>query len=74
MKNERNEIKAAYNSRIKDTNAQIKATQKSTTISEVQRQNKIYTLNKEKASLIEQRNAEVAKYNNKIEAIKQKNK
>ena len=61
LKNERKELKSAYNSRIKDINAKIKLTEKSTSMSDVQRQNKIYTLNKEKADLILQRDAAVKK-------------
>lgn len=70
LKNQRNEIKSAYNSRIKDINAQIKAAENSTTITDVQKQNKIYTLNKEKIALIEQRNKEVNTYNEKISKLK----
>lgn len=73
LKNQRNEIKSAYNSRIKDINAQIKAAEASTTITDVQRQNKIYTLNKEKSALIEQRDKEIKNYNNKIAELKAKN-
>lgn len=70
LKNERDEIKAAYNSKIKDVNAQIKAAESSTTISDVQRRNKIYTLNKEKTALTEERDKVVLEYNNKIKALK----
>ena len=74
LKNERNELKSAYNSRIKDVKAKIKAAEKSTTLSDVQRQNKIYTLNKEKQELELQRDAAVEKYNNRIKKIKEANK
>lgn len=72
LKAERDEVKAAYNSKIKDVNAQIRAAEKSTTITDVQRQNKIYTLNKEKISLTEQRDIEITKYNSKIKELKVK--
>lgn len=72
LKNEKKELKAAYNSRIKDINAKIKATENSTTISDVQKQNQIYTLNKQKKELIAQRDNTIEKYNTKIE--EQKNK
>lgn len=74
LKNERNELKAAYNSRIKDINARIKSTERSTTISDVQKQNQIYSLNKQKRELISQRDKAIEKYNHKIELQKQKNK
>lgn len=70
LKNERNQKKSAYNSRIKDLNAQIKAAENSTLLSEVQKQNKVYTLNKEKAALIYQRDKEINNYNLRIEKIK----
>ncbi len=70
LKNERNEIKSAYNSRIKDINAKIKAAEASTTITDVQRQNRIYNLNKEKEELVLKRDESVLQYNNKIEKIK----
>ncbi len=74
LKNERNELKAAYNSRIKDINARIKATGKSTKLSEVQKQSQIYSLNKQKKDLISQRDKAVERYNHKIELQKQKSK
>lgn len=74
LKNERNELKAAYNSRIKDINAKIKAAEKSTTNTDVQRQSKIYTLNKEKSELIEKRDKMIQRYNDEIELIKIKSK
>ncbi len=74
LKSERNQKKSAYNSRIKDLNAQIKAAENSTLLNEVQKQNKVYTLNKEKAALIYQRDKEINDYNLRIDRIKQKNK
>ena len=74
LKNERNELKAAYNSRIKDINARIKSTEKSTKLSDVQKQSQIYSLNKQKKELISQRDKAVEKYNHRIELQKQKNK
>lgn len=74
LKSERNELKSAYNSRIKDINAKIKATEKSTTLSDVQRQSKIYSLNKEKADLVDKRDKMVERYNDEIELIKIKSK
>lgn len=74
LKNERNELKAAYNSRIKDIDARIKATEKSTTISDVEKQSKVYTLNKQKKELISQRDKAVERYNHKIELQKKNNK
>ncbi len=70
IKDEKQQIKKAYNSRIKDVNAQIKAAEVSTTITEVQRQNKIYTLSKEKESLIEQRNKAIKERDNKIKELR----
>lgn len=72
LKNERNQIKSAYNSRIKDINAKIKATENSTAINDTQRQSRIYSLNKEKAALVNERNEYVEKYNKRIEAAKAK--
>lgn len=74
LKSERNELKSAYNSRIKDINAKIKATEKSNTLSDVQRQSKIYSLNKEKADLVDKRDKMVERYNDEIELIKIKSK
>ncbi len=70
LKNEKKELKAAYNSRIKDINAKIKATEKATNINDVQKQNKIYLLNKEKNELILQRNSITEKYDKKIKDLK----
>ena len=70
LKIERDAKKAAYNSKIKDIKAQTTAAEYSTTITDVQRQNKIYTLNKEKQSLIEQRDAAIKEYNAKINEIR----
>ena len=74
LKGERDELKAAYNSRIKDINAKIKAAQKATTLSDVQRQSKIYTLNKEKSELIDKRDKMIERYNDEIDLIKIKSK
>jgi hypothetical protein len=74
LKNERKELKAAYNSRIKDIEAKVKSTTKATNISDVERQNKIYTLNKEKAALELQRDAAIEKYNKRIKNLKELNK
>ncbi len=72
LKNEKKELKAAYNSRIKDINAKIKATGKSTLISDVQKQNKIYTLNKQKKELEIQRDTAMQKYDAEIAKLKTK--
>ncbi len=74
LKNERKGLKSAYNSRIKDVNAKLKAAEKSTILTSVQKQNKVYTLNKEKYELIKQRDAAIQKYDKKIAEIKLKNK
>ena len=74
LKNEKNGLKSAYNSRIKDIDAKIKAAEKATNISDVQKRNKVYTLNKEKLELINQRDAAMAKYNKNIEKAKEKAK
>ena len=70
LKDEKQQIKKAYDSRIKDVNAQIKAAEVSTTITEVQRQNKIYTLSKEKESLTEQRNQAIKERDNRIKELR----
>ncbi len=72
LKNEKKALKSAYNSRIKDTNAKIKAAESSTTISDVERQNRIYTLNKQKKELELQREEAINKYNTKITESKKK--
>lgn len=74
LKNEKKEKKAAYKSRIKDIKAQITAAEASTTITEVQRQNKIYTLNREKEALENQLDLAMLEYDNKIKKLKTKNK
>jgi len=66
LKNEKNELKSAYNSRIKDLNAQIKAAEVSTTLSDVERQNKIHTLEQQKEDLQQQKESAISKYNLKI--------
>lgn len=70
LKTERNQLKSAYNSRIKDIKAKIKLTEKSLTLTEVQKQNRIYNLNKEKKQLEIARDNYVAKYNAKIKEVK----
>lgn len=70
LKNEKKELKAAFNSRIKDIDAKVKLAEKSTTMSDAQRQNTVYVLNKEKADLILQRDTAMKKYDSKIKAAK----
>ena len=70
LKNEKKELKAAFNSRIKDIDAKVKLAEKSTTMSDAQRQNTVYVLNKEKADLILQRDAAIKKYDNQIKTAK----
>ncbi len=72
LKNEKKEKKAAYKSRIKDINAQITAAEYSTTITEVQRQNKIYTLKREKEALENQLDLAMLEYDKKIKELKAK--
>ena len=72
LKNERNQIKSAYNSRIKDVNAKIKATKNYTSISDTQKQSRIYSLNKEKTALTNERDEYISNYNKKIETAKAK--
>ena len=74
LKNERNELKAAYNSRIKDTKAKITAAENSTLLNDVQRQNKVYTLNKQKAELEKERDNAVLNYNSQISEYKKSDK
>ncbi len=74
LKNERKGIKSAYNSRIKDTNAKIRAAEKSTMLSDAERQNKIYTLNKQKKELEQQRDTYLSEYDTKINKAKNTNK
>ncbi len=71
LKNERKELKAAFNSRIKDIDAKVKLAEKSTTMSDAQRQNKVYTLNREKADLILQRDSALKKYDARINEAKE---
>jgi len=72
LKNEKKEISDAYTSRIKDTKAKLKATEKSTVISDTERRSRIHILNKQVENLNKEKNAAVLKYNDKIEAAKQK--
>ncbi len=72
LKNEKKGIKSAYNSRIKDINAKIKAAEVSTTLNETQKQSKIYSLTKEKDELISQRDAAIFKYDSQIKELQSK--
>ena len=74
LKIERDAKKATYNSKIKDLNAQVKAAQYSTTLTEVQRQDKIHTLNKQKKELTTKRDTMIKEYNAKITEIRNKGK
>ncbi len=71
LKNERNELKAAYNSRIKDIDAKIKLTEISTDMTQAQRQNRIYNLNKEKQEIINARESAIEKYNSQIKKLRE---
>lgn len=72
LKNEKKELTAAYNSRIKDIKAKIKAAENSTVMSDVEKQYQIHSLNKQKESLEEERDLAIEKYNNKIAEQKAK--
>lgn len=72
LKNEKKEIKSAYNSRIKDIDAKIKSAEKSTLMDDVQKRNRIYMLNKEKQELIIKRDNTIEEYNLKIKELKSK--
>ena len=72
LKNEKKGLKSAYNSRIKDIDAKIKATENATNLSTTQKQNKVHTLNKEKLDLINKRDKAMEKYDKKIDSIKGK--
>ena len=72
LKNERKGLKSAYNSRIKDIDAKIKATENATNLSTVQKQTRVHSLNKEKLDLINKRDSAMEKYDKKIEAVKVK--
>ena len=66
LKDERKELKAAFNSRIKDTKAKIKITEQSVQLSDVQRREKVYSLQKDLADLEKQKKDILAKYDAKI--------
>lgn len=70
LKTEKNQKRNAYNSRIKDLSAQIEAANYSTTITMAEKQNKIYTLTKEKEALINLRDKETKEYNDKIKELR----
>ena len=72
LKNERKGLKSAYNSRIKDIDAKIKATENATNLSTTQKQNRVHTLNKEKLDLINKRDTAMEKYDKRIKAVKEK--
>ncbi len=72
IKYEKKELKAAYNSRIKDTNAKIKATEKSTLISETERRNRIHLLNMQVSELEKERDTAIKKYDLKLKEIRNK--
>ena len=74
LKNEKKEIKDAYTSRIKDTKAKIKATEKSTVISDTERRNRIHILNKQVENLTKEKDNAVLNYNDKIQKAKEVNK
>ncbi len=72
LKNEKKELKSAYNSRIKDVDAKINAVQNYSDLTEVQKQNKVYSLQKEKAALEKEKDEYMEKYDTKIETAKTK--
>ena len=69
LKDERKELKSAFNSRIKDTKAKIKTTEQSLNLSDVQRRNKVYNLQKDLADMEAQRDKLLAEYDAKIKDI-----
>lgn len=70
LKNERNQYKSAFNSRIKDLKAKKKLLQNSTTVSTAEKQEKIYNLEKQIKELELQRDSAVYNYNLKIKQAK----
>ncbi len=72
LKNEKKQLDSAYKSRIKDIDAKIKATQDYTDLTEVQKQNRVYLLQKQKAQLDKERLDYINKYNKQIEKAKAK--
>lgn len=73
LKNEQKALKSAYNSRIKDIKAKIKSTEQSTSLSDAQRQNKIYNYEKQIIDLEQQRDSAIKKYDARIKILKNKN-
>ena len=72
LKYEKRALKSEYNSRIKDIKAKMKATEKSTMISDVQRQNKIYQYEKQILDLEQKRDSAMKKYDARIKDLKDK--
>ncbi len=70
LKNEKKELNSAYKSRIKDIDAKIKATQQYSNLTQAQKQNRVYTLQKEKMILEKERLGYINKYDKRIEAAK----
>ena len=70
LKNEKKALKAAYNSRIKDTKAKLKAMKKSTVVSPAVKENQIYSYEKQILELENQRDNAVKKYDARINKIK----
>lgn len=70
LKNEKKALKAAYNSRIKDTKAKLKAMKKSTVVSSAVKENQIYRYEKQILELENQRDNAVKKYDARINKIK----
>lgn len=72
LKNEKKALKDAYNSRIKDIKAKLKLTQETNLMSDVQKQNKIYTYEKQIQDLEQQRDSAIKKYDARINDLKNK--
>lgn len=72
IKFEKKEIRAAYNSRIKDTKAKIKAAENSTLINDTEKRNRIHLLTIQTEDLEKERDAALAKYDLKLKEIKNK--
>jgi len=71
LKNEKKALKAAYNSRIKDTKAKLKAVKKSTVISPAVKENKIFGYEKQILELESRRDSAVKKYDARINKLKE---
>lgn len=71
LKDEKKEINSAYDSRIKDVKAKIKSTENNSSLSEYQRRNKVYKLNKELENLEKERDNYIKEYNSKIEQARE---